>query len=294
MTLSAFHGSEDVRALLLLRLQRHGATERLKPGPLAWNGEEGSVVGCMIESDDPAIWQARTGLPVWLAVAIDGLAGLLPTRADAQAFGERAMAAITPGADLEAAAHALLLRLLEDMTHVVPPAMITPALGRALAQVQALHRAGAAGKETPPTDWKAARRLAMTATDALTDPVPLALAQCAETAAWNPARSSSCVYDTMRVWRGALNDQAIREFGWTDLDDKDMETTLRQLHDTYLLPAPHLKLTVFDLLEEHYPEKALRLRENYRNQRESGAESTRRATDMLFGVLGVSHHADRD
>jgi len=67
-----------------------------------------------------------------------------------------------------------------------------------------------------------------------------------------------------------------------------METILRQLHDTYLLPAPHLKLTVFDLLEEHYPEKAFRLRENYRHQRESGAETTRRATDMLFGVLGAT------
>ena len=127
-----------------------------------------------------------------------------------------------------------------------------------------------------------------TGINALTDPAQLALGQCVETAAWNPATSSSCVYDTMRVWTGALNDQAIRAFGWTDVDDKDMETTLGQLHDTYLLPAPHLKLTVFDLLEEHYPEKALRLRENYRNQRESGAESTRRATDMLFGVLGAA------
>lgn len=286
MTLSAFHGSEDVRALLLLRLQQQAAAERLKPGPLAWSVEGGSVVGCMIESDDPASWQAQTGLPVWLAVVLDGLAGLLPTRADAQAFAQRVLTAIAPGADLQGAGNVLLVRLLDDMAGTVPPALLTPALAQALARVQALHRSSALGEDTLPADWKAARRLAMEATDALTDPVPVALAQCVETAAWNPVRSSSCVYDTMRVWRGALNNQAIREFGWTDLDDKDMETILRQLHDTYLLPAPHLKLTVFDLLEEHYPEKALRLREYYRNQRESGANTTRRATDMLFGVLG--------
>jgi hypothetical protein len=285
MTLSAFHGSEDVRALLLQRLQQQAAAERLQPGPLAWSPEGGSVVGCMIESDDPAIWQAQTGLPVWLAVVVDGVAGLLPSRADAQAFGERLLAAIAPGADLQGAGSTLVIRLLDSMAAGVP-ARLTPELAQAVAQVRQLHGHAAAGAETAPADWKAARRLAIAATDALTDPAQMALAQCVETAAWNPVRSSSCVYDTMRVWRGALNDQAIREFGWTDADDKDMETILRQLHDTYLLPAPHLKLTVFDLLEEHYPEKALRLRENYRNQRESGAETTRRATDMLFGVLG--------
>jgi len=285
MTLSAFHGSEEVRALLLQRLQQQAAAERLQPGPLAWSLEGGSVVGCMIESDDPAIWQAQTGLPVWLAVVIDGVAGLLPSRADAQAFGERLLAAIAPGADLQGAGSTLVIRLLDSMAAGVP-ARLTPELAQAVAQVRQLHGHAAAGAETAPADWKAARRLAIAATDALTDSAQMALAQCVETAAWNPVRSSSCVYDTMRVWRGALNDQAIREFGWTDADDKDMETILRQLHDTYLLPAPHLKLTVFDLLEEHYPEKALRLRENYRNQRESGAETTRRATDMLFGVLG--------
>ena len=289
MTLSAFHGSEATRATLLARLQQHAAADRLQPGPLAWDaGTGGSLVGCMIESDDAAAWQAQTGLPVWLAVAIDGMAGLLPSRADALAFGERLLAAIAPGADLHGAGSTLVIRLLDSMAEGVPAALVTPGLAQALTQVRQLHEASAAGAQTLPADWKTARRLAIAATDALTDPVQLALAQCVETAAWNPLRSSSCVYDTMRVWRSALNDQAIREFGWTDADDKDMETILRQLHDTYLLPAPHLKLTVFDLLEEHYPEKALRLRENYRHQRESGAETTRRATDMLFGVLGAT------
>lgn len=287
MTLSALHGSEEIRATLLARLRQHAAADRLQPGPLAWDANAGgSLVGCMIESDDPAAWQALTGLPVWLAVAIDGVAGLLPSRADAQALGERLLAAIAAGSDLQGAGSTLVIRLLDSMAAGVPAALLTPELAQAVAQVRQLHGEAAAGAETAPADWKAARRLAIAATDALTDPAQLALAQCVETAAWNPVRSSSCVYDTMRVWRGALNDQAIREFGWTDADDKDMETILRQLHDTYLLPAPHLKLTVFDLLEEHYPEKALRLREYYRNQRESGAETTRRATDMLFGVLG--------
>lgn len=287
MTLSALHGSEEIRATLLARLRQHAAADRLQPGPLAWDANAGgSLVGCMIESDDPASWQALTGLPVWLAVVIDGVAGLLPSRADAQTFGERLLAAIAAGSDLQGAGSTLVIRLLDSMAAGVPAALLTPELAQAVAQVRQLHGEAAGGAETASADWKAARRLAIAATDALTDPAQLALAQCVETAAWNPVRSSSCVYDTMRVWRGALNDQAIREFGWTDADDKDMEAILRQLHDTYLLPAPHLKLTVFDLLEEHYPEKALRLRENYRNQRESGAETTRRATDMLFGVLG--------
>nr|WP_315396518.1 hypothetical protein [uncultured Duganella sp.] len=294
MTMSAFHGSEEVRATLLARLQQHAASGRLKPGPLAWNGEGGSLVGCMIENDDLTTWEARSGLPAWLAVAGDGLAGMLPDRAEALAFGERLLAAIAPGSDLQGAGSLLLARLIGEMAARFPATLITPALAQAVAQVNALHGAVATGVETAPADWKAARRLAVQATDALQDPAQLALAQCVETAAWNPVRSSACVYDTMRVWKGALNEQAIREFGWTDVDDKDMELTLRHLDQTYLLPAPHLKLTVFDLLEEHYPEKALRLRDYYRHQRESGAKTTQRATDMLFGVLAQSGNVDRD
>lgn len=290
MALSAFHGSEVVRATLLARLQQHAAAERLKLGPLSWDGQVGSLAGCMVESDDLAYWESQTGLPAWLAVVIDGLAGMLPGRAEALVFGTRLLNAIAPGSDQRGASGLLATRLIDEMRTRLSAAQVNPVLTHAVAQVRALHVAIAAGIELPPADWKAARRLAVQATDILQEPAQLALGQCVETAAWNPARSFSCVYDTMRVWMNTLNDQAKREFGWTDIDDKDMELTLRQLHETYLLPAPRLNLTVFDLLEQHYPVKAFRLRESYRHQRVTEAQTLRRAADMLFAVLGATRY----
>lgn len=232
--------------------------------------------------------QRDDGLPVWLALLVDALSEQLGDADNVKAFGASITQASQRGASLTPAASVLILAMLDDLALWAPVAARPAALVTALAAIRTLHEAGASGHHRTPADWKAARRMALAATDALTDPDQLALARCVETAAWDPARSSSCVYDTMRVWRSALSDKTVREFGWTDADDKDMETTLKQLYDSYLLPAPHLKLTVFDLLEEHYPEKALRLSENYRHQRECAARTTRRATDMLLGALGAT------
>lgn len=291
MTLSAFHGSEEVRARLLARLQQHAAADRLRPGPLAWNGESCSLVGCMIEADDLALWEAQSGLPAWLAVTADALAGMLPGHPEALAFGVRLLTAIVPSSQLQAAGAVLAGRLIDEMAAAMPAALMTPELGQAVAQVRALHGAAARGAGSAPSDWKAARRLAVRATDALREPAQLALAQCVETAAWDTMRSPSCVCDTIRVWKAGMNEQAVRDSGWTDADDKDMASTLQHLHDTYLLPAPHLTLTVFDLLEEHYPEKAFRLRESYRHERESGANTTRRAIDMLIDAVAQAGDA---
>lgn len=295
MGLSAFHNDPALRAELQARLTRHCVPEVLKPSvQLTWDGATGSLVGCLIESDDVTRWVQGYGLPAWLAQVLDPLSESQPGHPALQAFGAAVLDAIAPGADLEPGGSRLILALLDDLAAQVDAATQPDALTAAVAGVRALHQASADGQQHSAADWKAARRLALQATDALTEPSQRALASCAETAAWDPARSSSCVFDTITTWRSALADKIIREFGWTDADDKDMEITLRQLYETYLLPAPDLKLTVFDLLEEHYPEKAFRLREYYRHQRESGAKTARRATDILLGILGSTQVAGRD
>ena len=63
MSLSAFQADEKSRALVLHDLRANLELGRVVPGPLSWNGREGSVVGCILQSQDLTQWELDLGLP---------------------------------------------------------------------------------------------------------------------------------------------------------------------------------------------------------------------------------------
>lgn len=289
MTLDAYHSQPAVRDAALDRLRRHAADKQLAPGPLAWNGSKGSLVGCILESEDLAQWENELGLPQWLATTADGIAAQQATIDAALDFGVALLGAVRPGADVSPAASAVILDALDDAGSFAATLADVPAeLQQALAQVEGLHRRVLAGEQPAPAEWRAARRTATALTDAQPSELLQALSTCAETAAWNPVTSKAVVFDTLRVYSRAAVQKANTQSGFTREDDDNIRRHLDEMWKTHLAHQPHLQeqgITVFSLLEEHYPDVAATLRRKNRMERETHIAANRRAADVLIAQL---------
>lgn len=289
MNMNAFRSNPSVRDACIDRLRGHAQQGRLAPGPLAWNGEKGSLVGCMLESEDLGSWEQDLGLPQWLATTADGIAAQQQDNDDALAFGIRLLEAIPPGADVSHAASAVILGVLSDARTFVGQSRSVPAdLDKALEQVQSLHRRSLDGERPAPTEWRAARRAATGITDGLDDELLESLAVCVETAAWDPVTSKAVVYDTLRVYSKAAIRKADVESGFTKEDDADIRKHLQLMWNTYLADKPELQnegITVFSLLEEHHPAVHDKITWKSRIDREAIINANRRAAAVLIDQL---------
>ncbi|EEF24330.1 conserved hypothetical protein, partial [Ricinus communis] len=260
----AYHSNPDVRDAALDRLRRNAAAGRLAPGPLFWNGAKGSLVGCMLESDDLAQWVDVLGLPQWLATTADGIAVTLPSADATLAFGVELLGAVRPGADVTTAGSAVILDALTDAGDFIGKLADVPAeLAQLSAQVQALHRRLLDGDRPAPAEWRAARRAATAQTDTLTSDLLQSLGTCVETAAWDATTSTAVVFDTLRVYSRAVNHKVEAESGYTKELDTEIRANLKRMWDTHLADYPERQqqgITVFSLLEEHDPEMAAKIR----------------------------------
>lgn len=253
MSRPAYDADFAMRAELVARLRAHAAAGRLHPGPLAWTGAAGSLVGCLLESEDLAQWQDRLGLPQWLAVAADAIAANQPTLAQAEAFGVALLEAIRPGADLATVGSRLVLRVLTDMARSA--GTIPGALAESVERVAQLHQRAAAGQAPQAHEWRAVRKAASGVTDTLDEGPVYDLSVCTENAAWDPGHSSAAVYDTMRVWENAYRAQATREAGWTDEIDAAMHARLHEMFEVHMGGVQGPTITVFDMLKKYHPEE---------------------------------------
>ena len=289
MTLHAYHSQPAVRDAALDRLQRHAADAQLAPGPLAWNGSKGSLVGCILESEDLAQWETELGLPQWLATTADGIAAQQASIDAARDFGVELLGAIRPGADVTPAASAVILDVLGEAGSFTAALVDDPDdLRQAMAQVEGLHRRVLAGEAPAPAEWRAARRAATALTDAQPSELLQALSTCAETAAWNPATSKAVVFDTLRVYSKAAIHKTNAQSGYTKEDDDHIRRHLDEMWNTHLAHQPELQeqgITVFSLLEEHYPDVAATLRRKNRMDRETYIAANRRAAEVLIAQL---------
>jgi hypothetical protein len=289
MTLNAYQSIPAIRDGAIERLRRHAASAQLAPGPLAWDGSKGSLVGCILESDDLASWESELGLPQWLATAADGIAAQQESIDAALSFGVEVLDAVRPGADVSSAASGVILDALADAGSFVSVLADVPVeLQQVLAMVEGLHRRVQAGDRPASAEWRAARRDATALTDAQPSELLKALSTCAETAAWDPTSSKAVVFDTLRVYSRAAIQKADAESGYTKDDDDQIRVHLELMWNTYLVDQPELQeqgVTVFSLLEEHHPEIAATLRNKNRMDQAAYTASNRRAAEVLVAQL---------
>lgn len=285
----AYHSNPAVRDAALERLRRHAAEARIAPGPLAWNGAKGSLVGCVLESDDLAQWERTLGLPQWLAVTADGIAATQPSADATLAFGVDLLSAIRPDADVTSAGSAVIVDVLIDVGDFIGKLADVPAeVLQISAQVQALHRRLLNGERPAPAEWRAVRRAATAQTDTLTSELPQSLGACVETAAWDATTSTSVVFDTLRVYSRALTHKADAESGYTKELDTEIRANLKLMWDNHLAGHPEREqqgITVFSLLEEHNPELAKKIRWKVQLDREAVAYANHRAAAVLIAQL---------
>lgn len=284
MTLSAFHGHASLRLSTMARLTDSLAAGRLAPGPLAWGPAGGSVVGCMLESDDLDQWQATLGLPKWLAVSTEALSAQQETDAGACDMGTQIIAAIRPGANLGPTGSALLQQVLALILKT-PGMPLSPALQAALRTVHDLHQRSAAGETVPAAEWRAARKAASALVDSLSGTNEKVWATCVETAGWDPQTSSSVVFDSMRVWRDAVIDGALIAHGWDDAADLAMGELFRSLYEAHVEGKPEPRSTVFELLETMHPEQAERLHAKIRVENAAAKANIDLAAQLLLTTL---------
>eukprot|EP01030_Chromulinospumella_sphaerica_P005574 gene5574-5453_t len=233
------------------------AAGRLARGTLAWGASGGSVVGCMLESDDLSYWQTTLGLPKW---------------------------AIRPGAELGPAGSAMLATLL-GLIEDDPSATLPAALQEALRAVRELHQRSAVGESLPALQWRAVRRSASALADGMLDTAEGSWATCIETAAWDPQTSPSVLFDTLRVWRDASTASALAQIGWNAEEDLAMGELFKLLYETYIADKSESDTTVFDLLKKFHPEKEQRLQEKMRVERAAAEAADKQAQEMLLSIL---------
>lgn len=284
MTFGAFLGDASLRQSVIARLTASQAAGRLVPGPLAWGGSGGSVVGCMLESDDLSHWQTTLGLPKWLAVSIDGLCAESATNVEACGLATLIMGAIRPGTELGPAGSAMLAALL-GLIEDDPYASLSAPLQEVLRAVRELHQRSAAGESLPALQWRAARRSASALADCMVNTAKGSWAICVETSAWDPQTSPSVLFDTLRVWREASTGCALAKIGWNADEDLAMGELFKLLYETYIADKPESDATVFDLLKKFHPEQERRLREKMQVERGAVEAADKRAQEMLLSIL---------
>jgi len=296
--LGAYLGDGQLKQHWLTMLQAHHLANRLRPGVLAWDGSTGSVVGTLLRSDSLAHWTARSGMPSWLAVLLDGLPS--STQADdtlPQPAGQL-LVAITPGAQLDPVGSRFIRLLLcgPDLG-VAGLAAPWPELQRLLLDIAEQHACSDQGTDSasPSTShWADLQQRALQITNGREEryqTLELALAQLAEGAAWDPVTSRSAVLDTLRLWAGVRRVQASQQLGWTLADHLLVQSTLSDLHRQHVAPAPADAPNVFTLLEQHHPQLAQRMKAMLRAEDQQGGLDAPLVVQALQRLLAPAEPA---
>ncbi|WOS42627.1 S9 family peptidase [Xanthomonas rydalmerensis] len=291
MSMHAYHGDPQLRQQVIDQLYGLEHAGRWEHRPLYWNGEVGSVVGSLLQSDDLDRWEADFGLPKWLALAIDSMVAGNSTLG--VAWGIHLLQGIPPGMPMDTVGSRTLLELLKGKTHGLHGLEAAAGLAEALEGVAALHAARLEGQDVDGARWRKARRAAVEQTN-VQEPgsVAAAVGSCIEAAAWDPMQSRSAVSDTLRGWMSARIAAGMAAYSWSKADDDDMTQVLGALHEEDKAsrePGDTEYTNVFLLLEQKHPEKAKRLRAFYRYQRNQYAKQWRQAALALQNIL---HAAD--
>lgn len=195
--LIAFHGDPAVRDTALERLDDCIARGAVQERPMFWDGSSGSPLGCLLHSDDVAVWTEWLGLPAGLAMsmeflAYDGAKGALRLKA--------LISSISAGADASGLAGQMVVWLLDDVIAGLGDAEDAAGLIAIAQELRDMQADASAGAGPMPQAWRAARGQAMAQTKAMADPILKAAAQTIEAAAWDAGTAGSTLCDTQGAW----------------------------------------------------------------------------------------------
>lgn len=287
--LNAFNGNAATRAAAIARLHERLQAKQLTAGAMFLSGDKATPAAALIDSSDAEVWEEQLGLAKWLAYAIDYSLGRLPADRAVE-LATKLLDGIPPGADTSKLGSRVVSDVLasvaEELRARAEPA--TALLG-ACDAIRRLHDAACADDAPSAAAWRAARKAATAATNALPDPQDGALGACIEAAAWDPVQAPTTVGDVLRL-RGQMPAQNLSQlFGWTDEDDRRTRALLGEMNEKYKKNNPDEKRDVFMLLREHHPEAEARLLAYTRFQntenRRVGEETAVRFVSVMGALL---------
>ncbi len=293
--MQAYLNDSAVKTTLLARLDQPEAAQQITSKTLAWNGEQGSVVGYLMHSEQLADWQTRTGLPGWLGLAVDTVGASVAIDHDGVAtpdtparLARALLAAVPPGSSLPGAGARFLQALLSPGTALELAPAEHLALRQALDEVAALHGQSAAGQPAPAAAWRAARKRCTALVDSLPDGSPdKRLGSALEAACWDALQSDTVVSDTLRHWLQAVDAHGQQAYGWTEADDAQVRSRLDGLYQAALQTTAEENINVFELYERDFPAESARTRGFFSALKTARAQALTAAVAVLTTVVSA-------
>lgn len=283
----AFLGQVVLKAELLEKLSKF--PDDAKIGELVYSRENGaSFVGAAIGAADVALWQSKLGLPLWLALAIDGFIMSGSSVKDGWSKAIDLLKVIKHGADISAKAHAIIAHCLVDGDDAIINTTDNQALKDICQKVAQMHFDALNGQEIKPSQWRALRSEAIAIADGF-DGVSAdgVCANCIEAACWNAVKSRSSVQETLNLWHKAQ--VAKHGYPWSEEYDQMISKRLEELHNEEKPKHPEgTFIDVFKLLEEKSPEIAKKMNDRFNtNNKVSAIYWQRRYERLLDGLIEV-------
>lgn len=236
-------------------------TELWQGNILVWNGTSGSLVSNILQSDDLTQWE-NFGLPKWLALTLDYFYVTAPTLHDGVEIGIQLLQVIPEGYDIQKFGSQYIIDLLTDHEDGLKKLVTSTDTFNAIETIVNVHQRCVQGDTVEAAEWRKLRKDLTEQTNQFAEEsLDYRICSCVEAAAWNPVNSRTVIADTIRAWISAQSQFVIAQ-NWTEQDDANIRRLLKQLHDQAKSEQDNDDfINVFDLLDQKYPEEALRLKQ---------------------------------
>jgi hypothetical protein len=258
MACRAFNGDPSVKALALDLL-----TARIDGGAFRYGGpfepDGATAMQCVAESDDPQDYSERVGFPLPLAVALDEFVScIVRAKGDGPEYAKAWLADTPVGADLSDVPSFTMWFMLED-DGLRRVACLSDSVERSRREILHLHRRWLDRDLPTPSDWRAVRKAAVAAANAVAgDRLLSGAARTIEAAAW-PGDVSSALHDTLRM-RGGLDIRLrLAELDWSDEDERRFFGLMESNDDRVdVPPGPDRAYAILDLDDRTFGAKCRR------------------------------------
>jgi hypothetical protein len=288
----SFHNDPALKAGVVRRLQAHAAAGDVLNAPTHWRDGKGSPAACMVDDGSLVKWQERLGIPKAIGSLVDTIAMYSVTPEGAAQFAQDWLAAVPVGRDLHGIANALVIWILADPAQGVVHCASSDIERSMIDRVTNLHRQGFSGEKPAAATWRAARVVAMAATDGFASDIQKAVGRAVEAAAWDPVTTATVLSDTGRSWIAAHLRSAVDGSGWTEADDRATHARLKDLFEEAKRSGAGAEtINVFALLEQHHPDEATRLREKNTTERRIPAACATALGARLMELTGAASYA---
>lgn len=245
--LCAFGGQEERKASLVEQVAKHSAAGEVVPGPGAWDGQKGSLIGVTIHATDPERFETEVGIDrgllnlaeTWWRIAFYAAPLHMPAWQkldpaeveEVRQFPCSWLTAIPTGADTGGIAKEILIWCIEQTLLDIGPkddqASELVAIADELVQ---MHQGASASRE----DWRSLRRRCVALRDSIRGYNVLgAAATTIETAAWPLGKSGSTIADTLAQFVNLVIPIVMAAEGWSEEDEAKKSELDARLNAAY-------------------------------------------------------------